>query len=185
VTVNYTFRPLPVWPYPATPDSNRRSWWTFKADWRDTLALLAHEIEWISGRDVIIGAGFREGDVRQDGMPRANAREPMHPGIEISFDSARGRLTYSTDICQRWQHNVRSIALGLEALRAVDRYGITHRGEQYAGFLALAAGGPDPVRGKALVEQAGGIREALMAHHPDHGGSEADFVDVQAYRETQ
>lgn len=51
------------------------------------------------------------------------------------------RLVYATDTCVLWQHNVRSIALGLEALRAVDRYGITKRGEQYAGFTgALPAG---------------------------------------------
>ena len=39
-------------------------------------------------------------------------------------------------------HNLRSIALGLKALRAVDRYGVSRRGEQYAGFrAALTAGG--------------------------------------------
>jgi hypothetical protein len=181
--MKYIFRPLPVWPYPTTPPTERRSRWTFKASWSDTLQLLEHEISGLSGHDVVIGAGFRERDVRLDGMPRADAQAPQHPGIEISFDTGRGRLTYSTDVCTFWQHNVRSIALGLEALRAVDRYGITHRGEQYAGFLALAAGGPDSTRGAQLVEQAGGVRQALMASHPDHGGDPTDFADVQAYRE--
>jgi hypothetical protein len=46
------------------------------------------------------------------------------------------RLVYATDACDFWQHNVRSIALGLAALRAVDRYGISRRGEQYAGYRA-------------------------------------------------
>lgn len=178
----YTFRPLPTWPYPATPPENRRSRYTFRAGWQDTLDLFAHELDMIAGDGVVIAAGFREGDVRQDGMPRANAREPIHPGVEISFDSPRGRLVYSTDICERWQHNVRSIALGLEALRAVDRYGITHRGEQYAGFLALPPGTPSIDKGRELVEAAGGIRAALMKHHPDHGGDPADFADVQAFR---
>jgi hypothetical protein len=39
-----------------------------------------------------------------------------------------------------WQHNVRAIAKTLEALRAVDRYGATETGQQYAGFKALPAG---------------------------------------------
>jgi hypothetical protein len=39
-----------------------------------------------------------------------------------------------------WQHNVRAIALTLEALRAVDRYGATETGQQYTGFKALPAG---------------------------------------------
>lgn len=176
-----TFRALPVWPYPVTAE--RRSRWTFKASWSETLSLLEYEIDRLSGHTIVIGAGFRTGDIRLDGMPRADAREPSHPGIEISFDSIHGRLTYSTDVCERWQHNVRAIALGLEALRAVDRHGISKRGQQYAGFAQLTAGGPDAGRGKHLVERAGGIRAALMAHHPDHNGNPKDFADVQAYRE--
>lgn len=56
--------------------------------------------------------------------------------INAATDPSAKRLIYATDCCVFWQHNVRSIALGLESLRAVDRYGITRRGEQYAGFRA-------------------------------------------------
>lgn len=178
----YTFRPLPRWPYPDTRDRRSRS--TLKAAWSDTLDLVRYEIERLDGRDVVIGAAFREDDIRLDGMPRSNAREPWHPGIEISFDSPHGRLVYATDVCSYWQHNVRSIGLGLEALRAVDRYGITRRGEQYAGFLKLETSAPSVDRGRQLVEEAGGIRQALMRHHPDHGGDPRALADVQAYRLT-
>lgn len=51
------------------------------------------------------------------------------------------RLVYATDSCDRWQDNVRSIALGLEALRAVDRFGISREGQQYAGFRAALTTG--------------------------------------------
>lgn len=47
-----------------------------------------------------------------------------------------GRMVLATDVCEDWQHNVRSIALTLEALRAVDRYGAT-QGRQYAGFAGV------------------------------------------------
>jgi hypothetical protein len=180
--MNYTFRPLPLWPYPATPEERRRSRWTFRADWRDTMALLSDEIRRLDGSSVVIGAGFHDGDIRLDGMPRANARPLVHPGVEVSFDTKFGRLVYATDVCEDWHHNVRSIALGLEALRAVDRYGITRHHEQYTGWLQLPSGGPDPDRGRLLVERAGDVRKALMAHHPDHGGDPRDFADVQAYR---
>lgn len=78
--------------------------------------------------------------------------------------------------------NLHAIALGLEALRAVDRHGITSSAEQYAGFAQLTAGGPDPLRGKRLVDEYGSLPEALKRSHPDHGGSAAAFADVQAYR---
>lgn len=53
--------------------------------------------------------------------------------INAAMDPKK-RLIYACDVCDFWQHNVRSIALGLGSLRAVDRYGISSRGEQYAGF---------------------------------------------------
>lgn len=181
--MNVTFRPLPVWPYPAT--RARRSRYTFKAPWSNTLSLLQREVGNLRGTNIVLGAGFREADLRLDGMPRAGAKEPGHPGIEISFDSRHGRLVYATDVCERWEHNVRSIALGLEALRAVDRYGITRRGEQYAGWKQLGSGtgAPSPQRGAELVTEHGSVRAALMATHPDHGGDPDDFAAVQAYRE--
>jgi hypothetical protein len=179
--VNVTFRPLPSWPYP--PTRNRRSAWAFRAGWQSTLDLLDRELHYLRGSNVVIGAAFREQDLRLDGLPRSDARAPAHPGIELSFDSHHGRLVYATDVCARWEHNVRSIALGLEALRAVDRYGITRKGEQYAGWKQLTAGGPDSERGRTLIREHGSVRKALMATHPDHGGDPKDFADVQAARE--
>lgn len=182
--MRYTLRPLPVWPHPSTPPDERRSRWTFKAGWQDTLDRLGYEIDRLDGTDVVFGVDLRPEDIRLDGAPRANARPMSHPGVEISFTTRRhGRLTYATDVCAEWQHNVRSIALGLEALRAVDRYGISARGQQYAGFAALPRGGPDPEKGRRLVESAGGVRQALLRHHPDHGGDPSDFAHVQAYRD--
>lgn len=177
----YQFRALPTWPY--KPTQQRRSRYTFKAGWNDTLGLLDRELGYLGGRAVIIAAGFREQDLRLDGMPRANALAPSHPGIELSFDSDHGRLVYACDVCELWQHNVRSIALGLESLRAVDRYGISRKGEQYAGWLKLTTSAPNADHGRELVQAAGSVRAALMRHHPDHGGDPRDLADVQAFRQ--
>jgi hypothetical protein len=180
----FTLRPLPTWPYPQT--RNRRGPFTFKADFNATLALLAFELNYLDGSRPIIAAGFDDVDLRLDGMPRAHAI-PLHPGVEISFDTrAHGRLVYATDVCDRWQHNVRSIALGLEALRAVDRYGITRRGEQYAGWRQLTTGvdgGPSLERGRALIREAGSVVDAIKATHPDAGGDPVDFQSVTMARE--
>jgi hypothetical protein len=184
--MEYLFRSLGRWPYPSTRD--RRSKWTFKATFDQTMRELRKEVSLLKGDAILIGVVADPNQVRRDGMLRAGAYV-SHPGVEISFNAKvagkAARLVYATDVCEDWTHNVRSIALGLEALRAVDRYGITRRGEQYAGFAALTSGGPDPVRGEQLVKAAGNVRDALMKHHPDHGGNPRDFADVQAYREAQ
>lgn len=87
-----------------------------------------------------------EADVRRDGMLRARA-DVRHPGVALSFRSASaGDLIYPCDqFIGRWygevdwQVNLRAIALGLQALRKLDRYGITRRGEQYTGWRAIEA----------------------------------------------
>jgi hypothetical protein len=84
----------------------------------------------------VVQIDLRESDIRLDGMPRANAT-PTDPAVIISFKSKHGPLRYFCDQFTDWHDNVRAIALGLEALRKVERYGITHRGEQYAGWKAL------------------------------------------------
>lgn len=179
-----TFRPLPDWPHPVTTN---RSSGRFKATYSKTLMLLEHELVNLHAHGVVVGAGFRESDLRLDGTPRADRRQApyIHPGVELSFDSKHGHLTYATDEFHDWQDNLRAIALSLEALRAVDRYGVSKRGQQYAGWAQLAAGGPDAERGRVLVERAGGMIEAMKRYHPDLGGTDRDMVDVLAFRDLQ
>lgn len=182
--MNVTFRPLPRWPYPEQPHRPA----LFKAGYSDTLDKLEYEIDRLDGSEVIIGIVTDSSAIRLDGRPRADMRT-HHAGVELSFEVPDGRrLVFHTDVhagyTNSWQDNLRAIALGLEALRAVSRYGITSGiGEQYAGFLKLETSQASPERGRELVEEAGGVKAALMRHHPDQGGDPRRFADVQAYRQ--
>lgn len=158
----------------------------FSARWGSTVALLAKELRAHGARRAVLEVDLRETDLRNDGLPRAD-RRARTAGIVLSF-AATGvpgapSLRYEVGTYYDWQANLRAIALALEALRAVDRYGVTRRGEQYAGWRQLTAGGPSPERGRELIRQHGSERAALRATHPDHGGNPADFADVQAARE--
>lgn len=177
-----TFRPLAAWPYPERPKATV----PFRSGWDDTLDLLEREISAKGGADVVIGIVCDESQISLSGSLKAGGRTAVrHPGAEVSFDLPAGqRITFHTDAYATLTHNLRAIAMGLEALRAVDRYGITSGGEQYAGFAQLTAGGPDPARGKMLVDAAGGLRQAQRKHHPDLGGDQRDIVDVNAYAAT-
>lgn len=48
--------------------------------------------------------------------------------------------------------NLRAITLGLEKLRRLDEYGITARGQQYAGFRELGSGGTPLASGMTVRE---------------------------------
>lgn len=156
----------------------------FRTGWSGTLRLLERELDKLGAHEVVIELALTETEIRLDGRPRAGAR-PSHPGVVISFDSNHGPLRYGTDAFPDWQANVRAVALGLEALRKVERYGIGRRGEQYQGWRQLEAGS-DHLRqhGRELIAEHGGETAALKATHPDRGGDAADFRAVQAVRES-
>jgi hypothetical protein len=147
---------------------------------------LEDEIDKLKGSDVVIGVVVDEAQIGFSGNLKAGGRTRFaHRGVEVSFDTPkRGRLVFHTDAYDDVTANLRAIGLGLEALRAVDRHGITSTDEQYAGFAALGPGGPDPLRGKLLAERHGSVAEALKRTHPDHGGDPHDLADVQAYRKS-
>lgn len=159
----------------------------FRAGWEDTLYKLESELEKLGARAAVIELALNESSIRLDGWPYAEAR-PSHPGVIISFDSKHGPLRYGTDAFPDWKANVRAIALGLEKLRAVERYGIGKKGEQYQGWRALPSGdgtasGPmSTADAEELLESYGGEKKALLATHPDTGGDEAEFERVQEAR---
>jgi hypothetical protein len=157
-----------------------------RAHWETVLDRLEDEIDKLKGSDVVIGVVVDETQIGFSGNLKAGGRTRfMHRGVEVSFDTPkRGRLVFHTDAYDDVTANLRAIGLGLEALRAVDRHGITSTDEQYAGFAALGPGGPDPARGKVLAEHHGSVAEALKRTHPDHGGDPRDLADVQAYRKS-
>lgn len=134
-------KPIIQWPGAQTPVGRRRSS-TFRAGFGATVTLLRKELEHLTelgNRRAILQMALTDRDIRLDGYPRADAN-PLHPGVIVSIESKHGPLSYPCDTFDDWQDNLRGIALGLQALRAVDRYGITPNGEQYAGFKQLGAG---------------------------------------------
>lgn len=207
--MQWQMEPMASWPYPETKG---RKTSPFRAKHADTLKKLDAELQHLQVRGAVaVRVVATQADVRLDGMLRASARV-QHPGVAISFTSARhGALTYPCDAFQAgyfgesWQANLRAIALGLEHLRALDRYGIAGRGEQYAGWRAIKAAAPaefDSVDAalRWLVEFADMarrdvrdvavrdaaplmLRRAARKAHPDTGGDPADWARVDAARQ--
>lgn len=201
-------RPLEEWDRPVTRD--RVSSARFRADWRSTLDLLGRQVELLGGDLIVLQVGVESGEIRRDGMLRANARVGF-PGVKISFGSQYGPLTYATDVYEQchhldppsWQANTRAIALALQALRAVDRYGVTSSGEQYRGWTAIAARSgefamdrqqaalllsadvaytPGQIWADPKIAQTA-YQAAAAKHHPDRGGDPELFRRLTAARD--
>lgn len=172
-----------------------------EVNWSGTMDLLARELGELGAHDILLQMAVEDKDIRQDGWIRANAR-PKHPGVILTFESKHGPLSYPCDNFTDWQANVRAIALALEALRKVDRYGVTRRGEQYSGWKKLPPPGGSTstmtaeVAAQVIADAAGwnsapptmltkadvfrvAYRDAAKRTHPDAGGSVRDFQILQ------
>lgn len=200
--MNYTIRPLGEWLAPVTPAHLRQPAHRFTAPWQSTLDLLGRETSLLAAKLVVIQVDVTEGDLRRDGMLRANAKVAF-PGVRVSFESKHGPLTYATDQYDGWKANTRAIALALEALRAVDRYGVSKSGEQYRGWLAIGSGGQPMTADQAarfIAEHAGqpsdadpiltdpaararAFKAAARRLHPDAGGNPEQFRQLVEARD--
>lgn len=139
------YRTIPSWPDPETPRNDRLSHYSFKATAYSTQQLLESEAHKLRASDLIVEVVGTSELFYKDGtgIRSDRARQVAHVGVVVHLIGTRfGDLRYSCDRFTAWEANLRAVALGLEALRKVERYGIARRGEQYAGWAALPPGTP-------------------------------------------
>ncbi len=198
--LNAIFRPILTWPGKETPSFRRRRS-TFRASYPNTLDLLERELQSLNAKDIVIQADFEHRDIRNDGWPRSSAR-PRAPRVIVSCVTRKGPLSFPCDTFDAWEDNLRAIALSLQALRAVDRYGVTRNAEQYKGWQQLPAPAPQPVTMSTLAAasfisaQSGlsaaevfgdpdrAYRMAAGNCHPDsQNGSHEAFIKLQQARD--
>jgi hypothetical protein len=202
--VNLRCRPIQSWPdrRPANAPRKRAQ---FKATFGKTLGELERELSALKVSEVVLELDVGESDLRIDGWPRADAR-PRSPGVVLNLEHpTQGWLRFPCETYDRWEDNFRAIRLALEALRAVDRYGVTRRAEQFAGWRALPASTtptmttrdaavvleryvgakPGTLAGEILTDPKAArwaAREAIKVTHPDRGGTAEAFNEVQIAR---
>lgn len=139
MTTLFEFRPLRAWPRAVRTEHYGDQ---FQASYAETIEKLSEEMRLIGVERAVISAVYSRPTLRQDGLPQANARMD-YPGMMIAFDKPSGGVSLATDKYASWQANLRGIALSLEALRGINRWGCSEEGQQYLGFPALPPPDPD------------------------------------------
>lgn len=209
MTLTIQVRPITKWPgkendYPKVSP--------FRCGYKDTLALLAYELDKVDAvtSSLILEMWVNPREIRKDGQLRADARVDK-PGVVLALVRKTNRrwnaeqsryvytpqqLAYPCDAFNHWQDNLRAIALSLEALRKVERYGVFKYDEIVSRLALPSAEGKVTTRdsaaaflashsGVAMKEilfsdtaRSAAYRKAAQTLHPDRGGNPDEFVKL-------
>jgi hypothetical protein len=132
-------------------------------------------------------------ELRLDGLPRSNQRQPADPGAAVYWSERAGDVPrcMAIDRYDRIEDNLAAIAATLDAMRAIERHGgaeILNRA--FTGFVAIENGSAHwsdvlGVPTNACREEIDtAYRKLRSKHHPDRGGSADMFNRIQkAYEE--
>jgi len=152
----------------------------------DALERLELELDRLGAANGLVSTNLSP---RLDGRLRADRGEPSDPGAAVYFELI-GKATCLA--CDRWDRvadNLGAIAAHIEALRAIERYGIGTLDQAFAGYTQLAPTAVDwwlilevpPAASLADVEDA--FRRKAKDLHPDVGGSHERMAQLTEARE--
>jgi len=103
----------------------------------DGLARLTGELGRLHAARVVISTNV---PIRNDGLPYASASMPKDPGIAVYFLLRGEHRVLACDRYHRLPDNMAAIAAHIEALRAIERYGVGTLDQAFAGYTALPQG---------------------------------------------
>ena len=148
--------------------------------------VIADQVRLFGGRDLIVSSNL---ELRLDGNPRSNQRQPADRGVAIFFKRAGQDMALACDIYTTVEDNLWALCRTLDALRQIERDGSPSLiNRAFKGFAAL----PDPDRrewwdvlGVARTANDEEIKRAyfLLAkqYHPDNSitGNPDTFRQLQ------
>ena len=179
------------WPngWPRTKNPQRSRFDVSMATARDGLFA---EIARMSGSYPVLSSNL---ELRNDGLPRAQQREPIDAGVAVYFMRKGKQMVFACDRWDRAKDNVRAIEKTIEAMRGIERWGASDMLERaFSAFEALPAPGsmvkrswrdilgfePDRRPTKEDIESA--YRAKAKKAHPDAGGSNDAMAELNEAR---
>lgn len=157
---------------------------------------LDEELRRLNARDVILSSNLR---VRDDGGIRADAggdKAISDPGVAVYFTLKGQARCLACDGYLTPAANIAALAAHIDAMRAIERYGVGTLDQAFAGYAPRLQAAPVDwwivlgVPSHATEDQVEtAFRELARTAHPDAGGSEGDMARLtearRIYRETR
>lgn len=136
-----------------------------------------HELRLLGAKEIIVSTNI---PIRNDGLPYANPPRIEDPGVAVYF-KLKGQPRSMA--CDKWDlvdHNAHALALTIDAMRGLDRWGASQMLDRvFQGFAALPAPPQEAgwwetlqcQRDASLAEIERAYRRLAIKAHPDMGGS--------------
>lgn len=171
------------WPpgWPKTEPHNRESA-KFKTALPAALANLKRQIELMGGAGVLLSSNYTLG-----------SSNPKEPGVVAYFTWAKVEMAIPCDRWLKLEDNVHAIALTVEAMRGMERWGAKHMiRAMFTGFKQLPLNPNGESWWKVLNVPVNAPRDQVRdayqrlvkESHPDAGGDQERFIKIQrAYEE--
>jgi hypothetical protein len=174
------------WP-PGQPRTKNPKWSRFKVTRADAVQDLLAELGRLGARGIVISSNV---PLRRDGLMYGDG-EPGDPGVAVYFEVDGEEHEIACDCWLRVRDNVHAIALTVEALRGIERWGSTSLMKRvFSAFRMLQSPaqrlwwdvlGVEPNAGADEVREA--YRRRALELHPDHGGDDAAMAELNAARD--
>lgn len=145
-----------------------------------TIFLLG-ELKRLGAKHIVISTNVQ---LRRDGLPYSNRRSPTDAGVAVYFVLNGQNQCIPCDKWNRVECNLWAIAKCVEALRGLERWGAKEMvSASFQGFKALPEVASQPkvdyFAGCTTKEEVTArYRTLVKTYHPDHGGTNDQFVDL-------
>lgn len=139
---------------------------------------LLKEVDKLGGTEIVLSTNI---ELRQDGLPYANRRQPDDRGIAVYFKLNKKDVSLACDKWIKIEHNIYAIAMHIDALRAQDRWGVGTLEQAFMGYTTL----PEKT-GKDYFENIQPYFRKRHYHrmakllHPDKTGSDVEFKELNS-----
>lgn len=169
---------------PRTPAWKRESA-RFEVGFAQARDELIRELELLGATDIVISTNVQ---LRRDGLPYANFREPQDPGVAVYFKYNKTAQCIACDGWNKVKDNLRDIGLAIQNKRALvqNRKSVTVE-QEFRGYQALPAGARQRQWWEVLgvsqhatwdeVKEA--YRDKAKLTHPDAGGDRQKWDELQ------
>lgn len=160
----------------------------FKTGFASSRDFILAELKRLGATNVTLSTNV---NLRRDGFPYANEREPQDAGVAVYFLYKKHQMCFACDQYKHVQENLSAIGKTIEALRGIERWGASDMMERaFRGFTALPA-----QAGRewwdVLQVRRDSTRDVIDANfkrlardrHPDTGGSHEEMAELNLARE--